>query len=35
MGERSVYYIGSTEGHEYPGLQVGDEVGPCAFFVLS
>ena len=22
------YYSGSTEGHEYPDLQVGDEVNP-------
>jgi hypothetical protein len=35
MGECSIYYIGSAEGHEYPGLQVGDEVGLCASFVLS
>ena len=24
----SIYYIGSAEGHEYPDLQVGDEVNP-------
>ena len=29
------YYIGSAEGHEYPDLQVGDEVNPRPFFVLS
>ncbi len=27
-----VYYIGSAEGHEYPDLQVGDEVNPRRFF---
>jgi hypothetical protein len=26
------YYIGSAEGHEYPDLQVGDEVNPRPFF---
>ncbi len=25
-------YIGSAEGHEYPDLQVGDEVNPRPFF---
>jgi hypothetical protein len=25
------YYIGSAEGHEYPNLQVGDEVNPRCF----
>jgi hypothetical protein len=30
-----IYYIGSAEGHEYPDLQVGDEVNPRPFFVLS
>jgi len=30
-----VYYIGSAEGHEYPDLQVGDEVNPRSFFMLS
>ena len=30
----SVYYIGSAEGHEYPDLQVGDEVNPRTFFLL-
>ena len=25
------YYIGSAEGHEYPDLQVGDEVNPRPF----
>ena len=29
------YYIGSAEGHEYPDLQVGDEVNPRTFFALS
>ena len=24
----TIYYIGSAEGHEYPDLQVGDEVDP-------
>ena len=31
----NLYYIGSAEGHEYPDLQVGDEVNPRPFFVLS
>ena len=26
------YYNGSAEGHEYPDLQVGDEVNPRLFF---
>jgi hypothetical protein len=26
-------YIGSAEGHEYPDLQVGDEVNPRPFFM--
>ena len=26
------YYKGSAEGHEYPDLQVGDEVNPRFFF---
>ena len=30
-----VYYIGSAEGHEYPNLQVGDEVNPRPFFALT
>jgi hypothetical protein len=29
-----IYYIGSAEGHEYPDLQVGDEVNPHTFFLL-
>jgi hypothetical protein len=29
----SGYYIGSAEGHEYPDLQVGDEVNPRPFFM--
>ena len=29
---RRVYYYGSAEGHEYPDLQVGDEVNPRTFF---
>ncbi len=29
------YYIGSAEGHEYPNLQVGDEVNPRPFFALT
>jgi len=29
------YYKGSAEGHEYPNLQVGDEVNPCLFFALT
>jgi len=31
----SFYYIGSAEGHEYPNLQVGDEVNPRRFFALT
>ncbi len=27
------YYIGNAEGHEYPDLQVGDEVNPRPFFM--
>ena len=30
-----LYYIGSAEGHEYPDLQVGDEVNPRTFFASS
>jgi hypothetical protein len=30
-----VYYIGSAEGHEYPDLQVGDEVNPRPVFICS
>jgi hypothetical protein len=26
------YYFGSAEGHEYPDLQVGDEVNTRRFF---
>ena len=29
------YYIGRAEGHEYPNLQVGDEVNPRRFFALA
>ena len=29
------YYIGSAEGHEYPDLQVGDEVNPRPVFIFS
>jgi hypothetical protein len=29
------YYIGSAEGHEYPDLQVGDEVNPRPDFIFS
>jgi hypothetical protein len=29
------YYIGSAEGHEYPNLQVGDEVNPRLVFIFS
>jgi hypothetical protein len=29
----TLYYIGSAEGHEYPDLQVGDEVNPRPFFM--
>jgi hypothetical protein len=29
--QHTVYYIGSAEGHEYPNLQVGDEVNPRRF----
>jgi len=28
-----IYYIGSAEGHEYPNLQVGDEVNPRLFLL--
>ena len=28
-------YIGSAEGHEYPDLQVGDEVNPRPVFIFS
>ena len=31
LGDPRVYYIGSAEGHEYPNLQVGDEVNPRRF----
>jgi hypothetical protein len=31
--EAGLYYIGSAEGHEYPGLQVGDEVNPRPFLM--
>ena len=31
---RWVYYIGSAEGHEYPDLQVGDEVNPRPVFIF-
>jgi hypothetical protein len=30
----SNYYIGSAEGHEYPDLQVGDEVNPSPSFYI-
>jgi len=30
-----IYYIGSAEGHEYPDLQVGDEVNPRPGFIFS
>jgi len=29
-----IYYIGGVEGHEYPVLEVGDEVNP-RFFLVS
>ena len=29
-----IYYIGSVEGHEYPDLQVGDEVNLARFCAL-
>ena len=29
------YYIGGAEGHEYPDLQVGDEVNPRPVFMFS
>jgi len=32
---KKFYYIGSAEGHEYPDLQVGDEVNPRTLFVLA
>jgi hypothetical protein len=31
----SFYYFGSAEGHEYPDLQVGDEVNPRSFFAFE
>ena len=31
---RKIYYFGSAEGHEYPDLQVGDEVNPRTFFAF-
>ena len=30
-----IYYIGSAEGHEYPNLQVGDEVDPRLSFCVN
>jgi hypothetical protein len=30
----AIYYFGSAEGHEYPDLQVGDEVNPRRFFLF-
>ena len=35
MSRKSVYYIGSAEGHEYPNLQVGDEVDPRLSFCVN
>ena len=32
---KNSYYIGSAEGHEYPNLQVGDEVNPRPIFIFS
>jgi len=32
---RLFYYIGSAEGHEYPNLQVGDEVDPRLSFCVN
>ena len=32
---RAFYYIRSVEGHEYPDLQVGDEVDPRPVFIFS
>jgi hypothetical protein len=32
---RAFYYIGRAEGHEYPDLQVGDEVDPRPVFIFS
>jgi len=32
-GKGIIYYNGSAEGHEYPILQVGDEVNPRLFLV--
>jgi len=31
----ALYYIGGAEGHEYPDLQVGDEVNPRPSSILS
>ena len=35
MWSAHFYYIGSAEGHEYPDLQVGDEVNPRPVFIFS
>jgi len=32
---RPFYYMGSAEGHEYPNLQVGDEVDPRLSFCVN
>ncbi|NLH21710.1 MAG: 4Fe-4S binding protein, partial [Methanothrix sp.] len=34
-GLQEIYYIGSAEGHEYPNLQVGDEVDPRLSFCVN
>jgi hypothetical protein len=34
-GRTQFDYIGSAEGHEYPNLQVGDEVNPRRFLRLT
>ncbi len=33
--DNKIYYIGSAEGHEYPNLQVGDEVDPRLSFCVN
>jgi hypothetical protein len=30
-----IYYIGSAEGHEYPDLEVGDEMNPRPVYIFS
>ena len=35
LSTEMIYYIGSAEGHEYPNLQVGDEVDPRLSFCVN